>query len=97
MEVLKHMGSGPLFLKWVSLLLYTASTRIVVNGVPGDRIKYVRGLRQGDPTSPQLFVLTMEVLTMLVVRAAEEGLLNALPGCTLKQRIWVYADDVACF
>ncbi|KAM0829792.1 hypothetical protein ACQ4PT_066642 [Festuca glaucescens] len=57
----------------------------------------VHGLRQGDPTSPQLFVIAMEVLTLPVVKGAERGLLTNLPGCTLKQRISIYADDVAMF
>jgi hypothetical protein len=69
----------------------------VVNGVPGRRIAYARGLRQGDPTFPQFFVMAMEVLTRLVVRAAESQLLTVLSGCTHFQRISVYADDVALF
>ncbi|KAM0878677.1 hypothetical protein ACQ4PT_034721 [Festuca glaucescens] len=96
-EVLRQLGFGTLFLKWISLLLSTASIRIVVNGVPGKAIKMVRGLRQGNPTSPQLFVIAMEVLTLLVVKYAERGLLTNLPTCTLKQRISIYADDVAMF
>jgi hypothetical protein len=81
-EVLRHLGFGTLFLKWVSILLSSASTKIVVNGVPGRRIVYARGLRQGDPTSPQFFVMAMEMLTRLVVKAADERLLTALSGCT---------------
>jgi hypothetical protein len=34
-EVLRHMGFGELFLKWISLLLYTANTKVMVKGVPG--------------------------------------------------------------
>jgi hypothetical protein len=96
-EVLRRMGFGVLFCKWISLLLSTASTQILVNGIPGRQIRYVRGLRQGDPTSPQLFVMVMEVLTMLVVRATEEGLLAPIVRCAPKQRISIYADDVALF
>jgi hypothetical protein len=51
-EVLRQLGFGVLWLKWILLLLSTASTQILVNGVPGRSIRYVRGLRQGDPTSP---------------------------------------------
>jgi hypothetical protein len=39
----------------------------------------------------------MEVLTLMVVRAAEERLLSTISGCTLKQRISIYADDIALF
>jgi hypothetical protein len=48
------MGFGVLFLKWIVVLLYTASTRVIVNGVPGAWIKHSRGLRKGDPTSTML-------------------------------------------
>jgi hypothetical protein len=37
-EVLRKMGFGELFLKWIALLLYTANTKVVVNKVPGPRI-----------------------------------------------------------
>jgi hypothetical protein len=96
-EVLRHLGFGPMWLRWIGLLLYTASVRVLVNGVPGRSIKLVRGLRQGDPTSPQLFVIAMEVLTLCFVKAAEEGFLADLYGCALKQRVSIYADDVALF
>jgi hypothetical protein len=44
-EVLRRMGFGERFLKWIALLLYTANTRVMVNGVPKDRIYHGRGLR----------------------------------------------------
>jgi hypothetical protein len=72
------MGFGERFLKWISVLLYTANTKVVVNGMPGERIHHARGLRQGDPTSPLLFVAAMEVLTTLFDRAVEDHILNNL-------------------
>jgi hypothetical protein len=41
--------------------------------------------------------MAMEVLTMLVVRASEEGLLAPIVRCAPKQRISIYADDVDLF
>jgi hypothetical protein len=96
-EVLRQMGFGPLFRKWVALLLYTANTKIIVNGVPGMRIQHARGLRQGDPTSPMLFVIGMEVLTAMVTKAANEQIWRNLTGILPLQRISIYADDVVMF
>jgi hypothetical protein len=96
-EVLRHMGFGELFLRWIALLLQTANTRVTVNGVPGRRFVHTRGLRQGDPTSPMLFVIGMEVLTAMVVKAVEDNLLGGLAGTTALQRISIYADDVVFF
>jgi hypothetical protein len=44
-----------------------------------------------------IFVLAMEVLTLIVVRVAEGGLLGPVARCAPKQRISIYADDVALF
>ena len=41
--------------------------------------------------------MIMAVLTLLVRRAEEEGLLSTLSGCTSMQRISIFADDVALF
>jgi hypothetical protein len=54
-EVLRGLGFGEVLLKWISIILPSASTRVTVNGVPGDLFRHVRGLRQGDPISPMLF------------------------------------------
>ena len=53
---------------------------IMINGVPGDRINYVRGLRQGDPISLMLVVIAMEALTALISKAERSDVLSALPG-----------------
>ena len=51
-DLLRHLGFPNRFLDWLSILLSTASSRIILNGVPGDPIRHGRGLRQGDPLSP---------------------------------------------
>jgi mannosylglycoprotein endo-beta-mannosidase len=96
-EVLRRMGFGERFLKWIALLLYTANTRVLVNGVPGDRIVHARGLRQGDPTSPMLFVAAMEVLSATIKKAVEGDMFSNLAGISPLQRISIYADDVVLF
>jgi hypothetical protein len=65
--------------------------------VPGRKIVHARGLRQGDPLSPLLFVLSMEVATLLIKRAVEYGLLAPIGNCTTTQRVSIYADDVVLF
>jgi hypothetical protein len=47
---------------WIAALRYTSSTRVLLNGVPNVPIKHGRGLQQGDPLSPLLFVIVMDPL-----------------------------------
>jgi hypothetical protein len=96
-EVLRKMGFRERFLKWIALLLYTANTKVIVNGILGSRIQHARGLRQGDPTSPLLFVAGMEVFTAMVAKAVEQNLYQNLAGISPLQRVSIYADDVVMF
>jgi hypothetical protein len=80
-EILRHMGFSQRWTNWISILLSTASTRILLIGNPGHRIAHSRGLRQGDPLSPLLFVLVMEPLRV--------------PSPT--HRLSLYAGDLVIF
>jgi hypothetical protein len=48
LELLNHMGFSRQWINWVSILLSTARTKILVNGQLGRHICLARGLRQGD-------------------------------------------------
>ena len=96
LELLQHFGFSRRWVNWISILLSSASTRIILNGSPGRRICHARGLRQGDPLSPLLFVLVMEVLNALLHLADEHELLDKLHP-KIGERIFLYADDVVIF
>ena len=48
----------------------------MLNGSPEGFFRSLRGLRQGDPLSPYLFVLGMEAFSLLVDRVAEGGFIS---------------------
>jgi hypothetical protein len=97
MEVLDHLGFSSRWKNLISCLLRTASTKVLVNGQPGEEIMHQRGLRQGDPLSPMLFILIMDVLNSLFLKAGEMELLQPLANRRQDQRISLYANDVALF
>lgn len=73
--------------KWIArlaLLLSTASTRVLINGSPGDQFWHARGLRQGDPMSPLMFV----------VEAEDAQLFGSFAPWGIRHRLSDYADDV---
>jgi hypothetical protein len=97
LEVLRKMGFGHRILACICALLLTASTRVLLNGSPGSRVANRCGLRQGDPLSPQLFILVMEVLHHMLEKATQAGQLAPLAGTGLGQHTSIYADDVVAF
>jgi hypothetical protein len=96
-EVMKKLGFGQIWCDVISGLLATSSAQILLNGVPGEFIAHQRGLRQGVPLSPMLFILIMDILSLLVQRASEEGHLQPLSSRQLRHRISLYADAAAIF
>ena len=91
------MGFGDLLLATICSLLSSASTKVLLNGHPGGKVFNRRGLRQGDPLSPQLFILVMEILHLMIERAMACGLLSPLAETGLRHRTSIYADDVVTF
>jgi hypothetical protein len=97
LETLQALGFGQRWRDWIATLLATSSSKILLNGTPGRRIKHARGLRQGDPLSPMLFILVMDPLHRLIELAASRGLLHPiLPRATTLQ-CSLCVDDAALF
>ena len=80
MKVLHKMGFGSRWIEWIWWCISTAKFYVLVNGVPTGFFSNTKGLRQGDPLSPYLFVLGIEVLSALIRRAANRGFIS---GCRL--------------
>jgi len=77
-KVLKAYGFDHNWIKWVMDLVTTASCSILLNGSPSRTFRPSRGLRQGDPLSPFLFILMMEGLGKVINSAKEEGRIQGL-------------------
>ena len=63
---LKKFGLGPEFISWVRVLIKNQESCIINNGKTTKYFSLSTGTRQGDPLSAFLFILTLEVLFILV-------------------------------
>ena len=97
LEVMQAIGFGPRWREWVSILFRTSSSRVLLNGQQGPVFSHRRGVRQGDPLSPMLFILAMDPLQRLLDMATQHGALTTLPLRASRWRTSMYADDVAIF
>jgi hypothetical protein len=82
---------------WIASILSTSTSRVLVNGVPNPPIHHERGLRQGDPLSPLLFVLAIDPLQKILKIAVDNGALNKLGNSSPSIRLSLYADDATLF
>ncbi|GJV49258.1 RNA-directed DNA polymerase, eukaryota, reverse transcriptase zinc-binding domain protein [Tanacetum coccineum] len=81
---------------WIRECLHFARTSILVNGSPTSEFSIKRGLRQGDPLSPFLFIIIMEGIHIAIKDVTRSNLIKRVtvgnPGMRLSH--FFYADDV---
>ena len=97
-SVLSAFGFSSEFCSWIYRLLASARISILLNGSPKEYFSCSRGVRQGDPLSPLLFILAEEYLSALVAQSFAEGSLSAMScGRILPPTHFLFADDTLIF
>ncbi|GJX60728.1 RNA-directed DNA polymerase, eukaryota [Tanacetum coccineum] len=71
-----HFGLSDKWRGWIMACLQSARTSILVNGSPTKEFFIKRGLRQGGPLSPFLFILVMEGLHAVLKDAHQSRLIK---------------------
>ena len=77
-EVLSKFGFGEKWRKWIHCCLHSSRGSIIINGSPTEEFNFGKGLKQGDPLSPFLFILAMESLHLSFQRVVDEGYFHGI-------------------
>ena len=96
LSVLHKMGFGEKWIRWMKMCI------VLFNDTSVGFFQSFRGLRQGNPLSPYLFVVAMEALNCLIKRVVNKGLLK---GCQVRGKggegvnisHLLFADDTLVF
>lgn len=65
-QILSNRNIPAIFVDWVMKCVCTISYFILINGNPTNPFQAKKGLRQGDPLSLYLFVLSIEYLARML-------------------------------
>ena len=93
-KFLEKFNFGTQFIKWIKTCYTIVSSCVLNNGFITDLFDIRCGVRQGDPLSPLLFILAIEVLAC---RIRED---KGIKGILINEeeiKLTLFADDMTCF
>ncbi|XP_058725579.1 uncharacterized protein LOC131596860 [Vicia villosa] len=97
-DMLVRMGFGKRWLMWMDACIFSSHLSVLVNGSATHDFMVHRGLHQGDPLSPFLFVIAMEALTTLIRNSVAVGGFKPFQfGIEEGVDILQFADDTVIF
>ncbi|XP_042478761.1 uncharacterized protein LOC122059794 [Macadamia integrifolia] len=97
--VLRRFGFSEKWISWIHQILVSARISVLFNGGPVGFFGVEKGLRQGDPISPMLFIIAEEVLCRGLSELLANNSIKALSGprgAIIPTHI-LFADDVFIF
>lgn len=98
-EYLDHVQMQPGFSErwrgWIQICLKSPTFSVLVNGSPTKEFGMGRGIRQGDPLSPFIFLILIEGLNIVMKEACTKGIFKGMriPNSDLCISHLLYADN----
>ncbi|CAM8877661.1 unnamed protein product [Rhodiola kirilowii] len=98
-EMMLKMGFAEAWVNKIMLCISTVSYKIRINGSTSEAVYPMRGLRQGDPISPYLFVICTEWLSHAIHIQQRQGIIEGIRICKNAPTIThlMFADDCLIF
>eukprot|EP00253_Pinus_taeda_P002165 PITA_02165 len=96
--LLTHLGFKTDFINWIMGCITIVNFVVLINGAASPFFKGQRGLRQGCPLSPLLFLLAAEGLSQLILKAKREGSVKGLEvAFNMSISHLLFVDDILLF
>ena len=96
--LLLHIGIPLIGVNWIMGCVSSACFVVLVNGTPSNFFHASKGIKQGFPLSPLLFILIIEILSRIILNAHQKGLITGYqyaPNLAITHLLSV--DDVLLF
>lgn len=97
LELLRARGFSDRWINWIKIGLMSGISTVLVNGKEGRKFVCKKGLRQGDPLSPLLFVLVANVFTKMVHLGKHNNFIQGLGKFDNGLLSLQYVDDIIMF
>ncbi|XP_026451484.1 uncharacterized protein LOC113351764 [Papaver somniferum] len=99
LKVLGYFGFNDDFCELIQQCISTTQLPDMLNGSPCDTFTPTRGIRQGDPLSPYIFILAMEFLSRQLTTAKQDNKIKGIKVASLSAAInhLLFADDCLIF
>jgi hypothetical protein len=99
LSIMEKLGFSSTWISWIGLCISSTSFSIILNGSLFGNFSPERGLRQGDPLSPFLFILEVEVFYRLMFKEERNG---SIKGLRIARNVapihhLFFADDLLIF